>query len=438
MSPLRSATSGYTAVKLGVVLAFVGLCAMLASYFYVRMGGRIPAIADVGSYRVSFLSNDIDNLFNDSDVRIAGVDVGKVTARTPEGDRVRVELTLRPEFAPLHEGARVRVGLKSLVGASEVEVVDGKGPEIPDGTTLPDQAVGTPVQLHDVIAGLDPKTRQALGSTLRSLGVITDGQAPNVDQLMQGLGRLGREGTTALDALAAQSEDIKALGSEATRLLDALDTGQGRIAQVVDYADRLTRATAGQHEALEATMRQLPGTLVSAKTATGDLTELSTALGPVAADLHRAAPDLNQALVRLPGITGDLRGLLPSLEGTLDEAPATLDRVPTLGADVRGAVPGLRTVLQDANPILGYLKPYGRDLGAMLASFGASFESTAEDGLHTVRLAPIVDSSSLKNYPLPIERLDPTHWANPYPRPGQARHPAPFEGGYSRVERAPR
>ncbi|MBO0878595.1 MAG: MCE family protein, partial [Pseudonocardia sp.] len=370
---MRSATSGYTAVKLGVVLAFVGLCAVLGGYFYVRMGGRIPVIADVGGYRVSFLSNDIDNLLDDADVRIAGVEVGKVTARTAEGDRVRVELTLRPEFAPLHEGAAVRVGLKSLVGASEVQVVDGKGPAIPDGTTLPDQAVGTPVQLHDVIAGLDPKTRQALGGTLRSLGVITDGQAPNVDQLMQGLGRLGREGTTALDALAAQSEDIKALGGEGTRLLDALDTGQGRIAQVVDYSNRLTRATAGQRGALEATMRQLPGTLSSAQTATGELTELSTALGPVASDLHRAAPDLNQALERLPGITGDLRGLLPSLDGTLDEAPATLDRVPTLGTDVRAAVPELRTVLRDANPMLGYLKPYGRDLGAMLASFGASF-----------------------------------------------------------------
>ncbi|MCD2194571.1 MCE family protein [Actinomycetospora endophytica] len=427
-----------TLVRSGFVAGFLVVCLVLAGYFYTSMGGRIPVIAEVGDYHVSFLTNDIDNLLDDADVTIAGVVVGKVSGRTQEGSQVRVQLTIQPQYAPLHQGATLRIGVKSLVGASDVTMTDGQGPELSDGATLPADAVGAPVQVHDVIAGLSPPTRTALGGTIQSLGAGTAGQAGNIDQLMQGVGKLANGGVDALDAIAKQGQDLKALSNEATGLLNDLDTGQGRIAQVVSDADTLTRSTAGQKDALASTVRQLPGTLDSARTATGKLQELSGSLAPIASDLNKAAPDLNRSLVQLPGVTSDLRGLLPSLNGVLDRAPATLDRVPTLGGDVRGLVPPTQTMLQDANPLLAYAAPYGRDVGAMLESFGSTFENYSENGLHTVRLAPIVNQQAVRNIPLPTSMLDPTNWHNPYPRPGSAGAPAPFGGPYPRVAQAPR
>jgi phospholipid/cholesterol/gamma-HCH transport system substrate-binding protein len=427
-----------TLVRSGFVAAFLVVCLVLAGYFYTSMGGRIPLIAEVGDYHVSFLSSDIDNLLDDADVTVAGVVVGKVSGRTQEGNRVRVQLTIQPQYAPLHQGATLRIGVKSLVGASDVTVVDGQGPELANDSTLPDNAVGAPVQVHDVIAELSPQTRTALGGTIQSLGAGTQGQAGNINQLMQGVGKLANGGVDALDAVAKQGQDLKALSNEADGLLNNLDTGQGRIAQVVSDADTLTRSTAGQKDALASTVRQLPGTLASAKTATGKLQELSGSLAPVASDLNQAAPDLNRSLVQLPGVTSDLRGLLPSLDGVLDRAPATLDRVPTLGGDVRDLVPPTQTLLQDANPMLAYAAPYGRDVGAMLESFGSTFENYSENGLHTVRLAPILDQQAVRNIPLPTSTLDPTNWHNPYPQPGSADKPAPFGGPYPQVQKAPR
>jgi phospholipid/cholesterol/gamma-HCH transport system substrate-binding protein len=427
-----------TLVRSGFVAAFLVVCLVLAGYFYTSMGGRIPLIAEVGDYHVSFLSSDIDNLLDDADVTVAGVVVGKVSGRTQEGDRIRVQLTLQPQYAPLHQGATLRIGVKSLVGASDVTVTDGQGPELANDSTLPDNAVGTPVQVHDVIAELSPQTRTALGGTIQSLGAGTQGQAGNIDQLMQGVGKLANGGVDALDAIAKQGQDLKALSNEADGLLNNLDTGQGRIAQVVTDADTLTRSTAGQKDALASTVRQLPGTLDSARTATGKLQELSGSLAPIASDLNKAAPDLNSSLVQLPGVTSDLRGLLPQLNGVLDRAPATLDRVPTLGSDVRDLVPPTQTVLQDANPMLAYAAPYGRDVGAMLESFGSTFENYSENGLHTVRLAPILNQQAVRNIPLPTSTLDPTNWHNPYPQPGSADKPAPFGGPYPQVQKAPR
>src|ERR1700761_482789 len=158
-----------TLVRSGFVAAFLVVCLVLAGYFYTSMGGRIPLIAEVGDYHVSFLSSDIDNLLDDADVTVAGVVVGKVSGRTQEGDRIRVQLTIQPQYAPLHQGATLRIGVKSLVGASDMTVVDGQGPELANDSTLPDNAVGTPVQVHDVIAELSPQTRTALGGTIQSL-----------------------------------------------------------------------------------------------------------------------------------------------------------------------------------------------------------------------------------------------------------------------------
>lgn len=406
-------------------------------YFWTGSGGDLPGITDRGRYEVSFMTDDVKNLRTTGDVSIAGVIVGEVKDQTIENGKTRVLLSLDRSAAPLHEGATVRVGVKSIVGQSYVDVVDGKGPEIAEDSTLPDSAVREAVDIDELLATLDPKTRRELTGTVRSLGVATDGAGEDLSRLMSGLGDLGREGYTAVDAIAAQSSDLKAFIREATTLLDALDTGRGQIATVVGDARRLTEATSGQRGSIEDTMRTMPHLLASAKVATGRLGELSGSLAPVAADLRRAAPDLSTALVQVPAVSRDLRGLVPALDDTLAAAPATLDRVPTFSADVRAFIPSAQAALRDVNPMLAYLKPYGVDLGAMFASFGASMDVVAENGIRPIRVSPILNSRSFAGNPLPLT-LDPLHWNNPYPKPGRAGDPAPFEGKYPRVERDPK
>lgn len=407
-------------------------------YLWAQGGGSMPDIGEPKDYRVSFHTDDILNLQNSGDVDIAGVVVGHVAERLVDrDDDASVTVSISPEAAPLHEGVKIQVKPKGVLGASYVDIVDGDGAPIPSDTTLPDSAVTPSVDINDVLETLDPKTRNALRGTIRSLGTATEGTSGDLSKLMTGLGNLGREGHTALDAIAAQSDDLKALTREATTLLDALDTGQGQIAAVVRDARTLTEATAGQRRAIEDTMQATPRLLGSARVATGELGELSGPLAPVAADLKAAAPDLNSALQQLPAVTNDLRGLLPALDGTLDAAPATLERIPTFGSDVRTLVPGAELMLRDINPMLAYMKPYGRDVGAMIASFGASFDLAVENGIRPIRLSPIFNSASLRGNPLPMT-IDPNHWNNPYPTPGQMENPAPFSGEYPRVERAPK
>ncbi len=435
---MKAALNGVGWLPRLLVVGFVAV--VMAGWFFLwtQANGPLPGFLQADDYRVSFYSDDVKNLHEAGEVSVAGVKVGQVVEQTIEDDATRVTVELSRDVVPLHEGVRVRIGVKELVGSSYVDIVDGAGAPIADGTTLPDSAVIPAVDIDELIETFDKETREGLRGTFRSLGAATENSAEDISKLMSGLGKLGREGHTALDAIATQSDDLKALTRHTTALLAALDTGRGQIATVVEDARRLTEATAGQRGDIEDTMRAMPTLLDSAKKATGELGSLSQDLAPVAANLKRAAPDLNEALLQLPAATTDLRGLLPALDGTLDAAPATLDRVPTFGSDVRALVPGADLMLRDVNPMLAYMKPYGRDLGSMFANFGASMDVKVENGLRPVRLAAVLNSASVRGVPLDLSGVDPLYWDNPYPAPGQAANVEPWRGEYPRVERAPK
>jgi phospholipid/cholesterol/gamma-HCH transport system substrate-binding protein len=290
-----------------------------------------------------------------------------------------------------------------------------------------------PVDLRDVLASLDAPTRKNLGELIRSLGTSSDGRARDISALMSGLSALGHNGSTAVDAIAAQSTDLEKLVSELGTLFTTLDTGDGQIVQLVDDVNRITAATAGQREAIEGTVERLPGLLTSTSTAAGHLTDLSGALAPVAADLRQAAPDLNAALVQLPATSRDLRGLLPSLDTTLDRAPATLNRVPAVGEQARALIPPATDMLRDLNPALRYLEPYGKDLSQVVTVFGAAFHQYGDFGDTFLHVQAVQNPYALTPNPL---KLPPGLLANknPYPEPGGLADRKPLDRDFPRLE----
>jgi len=431
MSKVLSGVGGRTAV----LVVFVAGCAMALAWLVNGTGVKLPMV-DSGEYTVSVMVDDVDNLIGAGQVQIAGVRVGTIRSVDQADDGAKITFEVDDDVAPLHEGLNVRIGERSLVGESYLDLTDGDGAEITSGTALPATAVQPSVQLRDVIADLDEPTRKDLGKLLRSAGKATGGTGSDVDHLLDGLGELGEQGHTALDAIAAQSADLKVLARQTTQVLDALDTGQGQLATLVGDANRLTRATAGQRASLEKTMRTLPSTLDSVREATTSLSSLAVALDPVAADLRKAAPHLTTALRELPSTTNDLKGMLSPLSGVLDRAPKTLKRVPTFSKDVSAISPTARTTLADVNPMLAYIEPYGPDLAAFFANFNAVLNYRDENGAYYLRLTPLVNTHSPQ---LPISTNGLLgNYTNAYPGPGLGAKPGPFKGDYPRIKRQER
>jgi len=424
---------------LRVVIGFGLACLLGFGWLFVNSGGSIPGVVGEQSYHVSFVTDDVKNLRSTGEVRIAGVKIGRVEHTTIDGDSVRVELSLDGDAAPLHQGVQVRVGVKSLLGSSFVDVADGDGPALADGSTLDAKSVIPAVDVDEVFATLDKPTRTALQSAAKSLDVLTRNRGDDLDAILRGAGVIGDQGASAASALAAQSQDLAALTVETKHLLDALDTGRGEIASLVSDAQVLTSVTARKQDQVEATIRALPGLVQSLEPAAAKLRQLGGSLAPVAVSLRQAAPDLSRALVNLPATSADLDALVPSLDQVLGKAPDTLGRLPGFDQTVRDLVPTGETLLRDVDPMLAYLQPYGLDLGALFANFGGSFDTLAEDGIRPIRLTATGEGlGSFRGNPLQYAQLNnTTTWFNPYPAPGTADAPAPFSGGYPKVERAP-
>jgi phospholipid/cholesterol/gamma-HCH transport system substrate-binding protein len=428
-----------TDARLRTVVIFTLGCVIGFGVLWVKAGGQIPIIADRGGYEVTFESSDIKNLKEYGEVRIAGVRVGRVEATERNGDTVRVTLSIEEAAAPLHEGVNVRVGVKSLVGSSFVEVVDGDGAELEDGTAIEAASVTPSVDVDELLDTLDEPTRVHLSGTVQALDRATRGRGGEIDAVLTGLGHVGTEGSTVLDALAAQSEDLEDLSVEARLLLDALDTGQGQIVGLVSDAQKLTQVTADNQAKVEETVRLLPGVVGNVDTAAGKLSELSVPLAPIASDLRAASPYLSRALTNLKPVTRDLRALLPDLDGVLDAAPATLTKVKPFDKTVQSLVPDAQRTLADVQPMLSYLAPYGLDLGVLFGNFGGSFDVPAEDGIIPIRLTATAEGlGTVRGNPLKLVHSDKGGllWNNPYPLPGNVNNPQPYgTGDYPRIEK---
>jgi phospholipid/cholesterol/gamma-HCH transport system substrate-binding protein len=412
--------------RAATVSAFLVAMVLIFGVLWVNFGGSMSGVT--GGYSVWASLADTQNLVFDSEVRMAGVPVGKIRGLQRTAGSVDVKMELRGDAVPLHEGARVILRAKTLIEETYLEVTDGSGPKMDDGGRLPPSAEQLSVKFDDLLDTLPVETRQQLAGLVKELGVATDGEAPHLADTLAALGRLGRDGHDALDVLASQSDNLSGLVREGTNLLAVLDEGEGQIARLATAAERLTRATASRDEKLAETMRLLPGLLDRVQAASPPVRRLAGALTPLADPLRRAAPDLQAALDELPGATDELQRLLPELDRNLDRLPATLTRSPAVAADASALIPVLRVGLADVNPMLAYLTPYARDVAAFTAN---AAQVVTASGLNAGRFLLVLDAGSFTGDAVT------TKVHNAYPPPGGADDPKPFTGTVPRVPEDP-
>lgn len=420
--------------RLVVLILLVVSSAAVFGYFWVNVGGKIPLVTQK-QYQVTFQSPKVDNLVPNSDVTLAGVKAGKVERITPQpGGQARVVVNLDPKYVPLHQGTSVEVKAKTLVEETFVNLRDGDGPPLPDGASLANSDVKPPVTVDNVLRTLDQPHREALSSTLRSLGAGTQGTQQGLAGAMQGLGDLSRGGKTAVDALSEQSSALRQISGNTANVLDALDTRQGQIQQLVGDANLVTQSTANNSEHVRAVMRELPGVLENGKSASRSLSDLSHRLQPVADNVNQSAPSLNKALMELPQTTSDLRGLLPPLDQTLGKAPDTLQRVGPVADDLTKLMPNANQALANLNPMLAYLKPYGHDLTTFFTNFGLTLADGDPNGT-MLRVMPVTHPQSVKNLPLNINGGPLNN--HPYPAPGAQWTPQSDAQPHQPINRSP-
>src|SRR4051794_27286598 len=163
----RKDRTGASAFKVGaVVLALLAV----ATYF-----GFTKHVPFTHGFRVEAVFPSANSIRKNSPVRIAGVNVGKVTGikRQDGTDAAVVTMEIQKKGLPIHKDATVKIRPRIfLEGNFFVDMSPGTPgtPVLEDGDTLPISQASTPVQLDQVLTALQSDTRKQLQELLINYG----------------------------------------------------------------------------------------------------------------------------------------------------------------------------------------------------------------------------------------------------------------------------
>ncbi|HUB36709.1 MAG TPA: MlaD family protein, partial [Solirubrobacteraceae bacterium] len=124
-------------------------------------------------FRLSGVFTSAVNIHSKSPVRIAGVDVGKVTSIEREGRLAVVHMELESKGLPIHSDTTLKIRPRIfLEGNWFVELQPGSpsAPTLSSGSTIPVTQTADPVQLDQVLSALNSDTRKNLQDFLQGYG----------------------------------------------------------------------------------------------------------------------------------------------------------------------------------------------------------------------------------------------------------------------------
>ncbi|MET8249148.1 MlaD family protein [Streptomyces sp. NPDC005202] len=369
-------------------------------------------------YRVSVLLPSATNVVQGSPVLMNGFQAGQVASIKVQDGKARVELAMDADHVPLHDGAKVQVEWRALLSERHVTVTDGppKNAAVPSGGMLKGD-MPVPMELDQVLAALDPKTRTRLSSLVRRLDGTVTGHEQDLRSTLKTSGPAVAALGDVLRGLGTDGPAIKQMVSRVDDMVKTLTARDGDLRNIVNGLSTLSAQTAGQRQQLSDTLKALPGTLDIANRTLGHVPGVADKVAPL-------LDDLRPATERLPGVAGNLapvlrnlRPLVGELRPTLAAADVLLDNTPGLLDTAHPSVTGLNSAVGALRPAVQFLRPYTPELAANFSTWGSAMADYDQNS-HYARLHLSVSPESVNMNPGVM--LPPDFKYRPFPYPGEA------------------
>ena len=147
-------------------------------FLWLAFGGTVPLKPE--GYRFTVNMPEAATLAEEADVRMAGVNVGKVKSKDLDkgGARTVVEVQLDSQYAPIPKDTHAILRQKTLLGETYLELAPGhkSAGMLDDNGRLANSNVEDTTELDEIFTAFDPKTRQAFKDWVKELdGAITKG-----------------------------------------------------------------------------------------------------------------------------------------------------------------------------------------------------------------------------------------------------------------------
>jgi virulence factor Mce-like protein len=368
---------------------------------------------------------------SNSPVRIAGVDVGKVTDVTPAGRATEINFTVEDNGRPIHTDATVRVQSRLFLEGGYYLNLSPGSPSAPvagDGYMIPESQTATPVQFYQVLSTFDRSARLSLENTLNTLNDGFSSVDHNGNPVAHP-GSVGLKNTIAqlaptLKDIAwvtrglrgTRPGDVETLLASGSQVMQTLSDHSTQLQDLVTGLNRTSSALAASDGALAQSVSGLDQTLQVAPAA---LTAIDQSLPPVAKLGQVLDPSLKVAPPIVAGLTSVVKQLaavvkpaertrlLTSLNATFSQFPSLLGQLGSLFPVTKSVTdclnshvtPTLNTIVPDGKLTSG--RPVWQDFVHFLPHVASSSQNFDANG-YWLRLLVGAGTNTLSLGSLPI------------------------------------
>jgi phospholipid/cholesterol/gamma-HCH transport system substrate-binding protein len=416
------------------MIAFTASCVGILLFLWLSFGGSIPLRPE--SYRVTVVVPEATTLVEEADVRLAGVNIGKVKKRSLDkgAARTRVELEIKSKYAPIPRDTKAIMRQKTLLGEAFVELSPGnpKSGKLEDGSQLNVKNVESTTELDEIFRVFDPPTRRAFRRWVQEGSTVVSGNYPqDFNDVLGNLAPFATDGSKLLQILDDQEIAVRRTIKHTGRVFNALAAEEGQLQGLITNGNETFQALASRDEALSqtfevlptferetrTTLRRLDRFAANTRPLVNDLKGPADDLGPTVRDLGRLAPHLTRTLKDFnPLIRASRRGL-PAATRTIRGLNPVVDATHTL-------IPELSPVLADlsfnAPSVARFLSTGG---GALGADGSMSYADNIKANEHRLPQIATIDSQSFRQ--LDSSR-PPDDRGNTYVAPNAYRRAAPL------------
>jgi ABC-type transporter Mla subunit MlaD len=344
-------------------------------------------------------------------VRIAGVDVGKISAVEPKGGdspAVVVTMKLEDEALPIHKDAQIKVRPRLFFEGNlffDVRPGTPEAGDVEDGDTIPLSQTSAPVQLDQVLGTLDTDTREDLQKLLIGYGDAINGKPQPGEDADQDPDTKGETAAKSLNdsyeysaqalrggaivneaTLGTELHDLSKLIGSQQRIFAALSSREGSLKALITNFNTTMAALASEEANLRATIRELPQVLEAARPALDNLNaafpstrawalEMIPGVRETPATIDAGFPWIRQvrALVSPTELQGLLDDLQPAVSDFAEFTDGQLDFLPVLDdfnrCQLQTILPTQEQVIDDG-PLTTGLRNYEEFFQMMVSLVG--------------------------------------------------------------------
>jgi phospholipid/cholesterol/gamma-HCH transport system substrate-binding protein len=412
--------------QLLVITAFALACFGILLFLWVTFGGPTPFKAK--SYQVTVPFTEASQLAEQSDVRISGVDVGKVEniELGPNGHESVALLNIDDKYAPLPQSTRAMLRTKTLLGETYVELTPGSKsePALVDGAELPAAQVAESVQLDEIFQAFNPETRRAFQTWMQEASVAIEGQGQNLSYAIGNFEPTFKEFEGLFRVLNSQKVAVSKLFSNGAKTFEALRGREGELANLIRSSNELFTTTAGRDKEIEAIFRAFPTFEDESRLTVDRLQGFATNADPLSKQLVPVAEELSPTLIKFGELAPEAQKLFEALPAVEREAPTGFPAFRKLFRD--DFPPLLRAVdpfVRNLNPLVTGLGLYKKEVTAFFGNLAVATNgeltetNAAGQKIHFLRAMGPLNPESVASYPSRLasnrnSAYSPPEWAS--------------------------